>query len=153
MTTAAAPALRAPSPQPPGGSRRVDDPARSGALAPDAERSGGGQDCQHAGRATCGSCAEWRGPLCRPTAPGWRRAEVICLPGVVPALNCGTSERDVLASTMRPLAHVDLPMIGSPPLRIWVDLPRWGDGSTGEGPIPELTNNVIAWSLTGPAPS
>lgn len=74
MTTAAAPALRAPSPQPPGGSRRVDDPARSGALAPDAERSGGGQDGQHAGRATCGSCAEWRGPLCRPTAPGWRRA-------------------------------------------------------------------------------
>lgn len=68
---------------------------------------------------------------------------MICLPGVVPALNCGTSERDVLASTMRPLAHVDLPMIGSPPLRIWVDLPRWGDGSTGESPIREATNDVI----------
>lgn len=91
-----------------------------------------------------------------PAVPGTRvltpvdpRDEVICLTGFVPVLNCWTSEREVLASTMRPLAHVDVPMIGGPPLRIWVDLPRWGDGSTGEDPIREQTNDVIVWWLTG----
>ncbi|MCT1516843.1 MULTISPECIES: hypothetical protein [Dietzia] len=36
--------------------------------------------------------------------------------------------------------HLEL---GGPPLRIWVNLPRWGDGSTGESPIREATNDVI----------
>lgn len=81
------------------------------------------------------------------------RDEVICLTDFVPALNCWTSERDALTATMRPLAHVDIPMIGGSPLRIWVDLPRWGDGSTGAGPIRALTNEVILWWLYGRAPS
>ena len=48
---------------------------------------------------------------------------------------------------MRPLAHVDVPMIGAPPLRIWVGLPRWGDGSTGEAPISEWTIEALLWWL------
>ncbi|PWD94804.1 hypothetical protein DEQ16_14145 [Dietzia maris] len=79
--------------------------------------------------------------------------EVICLTGFVPKLNCWTKERDVLAATMRPLAHLDVPMIGGPPLRIWVDLPRWGDGSTGEEPISEWTTDAILWWLYGRSPS
>lgn len=92
-------------------------------------------------------------PGTRIVTPVDPRDEVICLTGFVPKLNCWTSEREVLAATMRPLAHVDVPMIGGPPLRIWVDLPRWGDGSTGEDPIRELTNDVILWWLYGRTPS
>lgn len=92
-------------------------------------------------------------PGTRIVTPVDPRDEVICLTGFVPKLNCWTAERGVLAATMRPLAHVDVPMIGGPPLRIWVDLPRWGDGSTGEDPIRELTNDVILWWLYGRTPS
>jgi len=92
-------------------------------------------------------------PGTRIATPVDPRDEVICLMGFVPKLNCWTSERDVLTATMRPLAHVDVPMIGGPPLRIWVDLPRWGDGSTGEDPIREWTNDVILWWLCGRSPS
>lgn len=90
-----------------------------------------------------------------PAVPGTRvlspiapRDEVICLAGFVPVINCWTNSRDDLGSTPRPLAHVDVPMIGAAPLRIWVDLPRWGDGSTGEGSTRELTNDVVVWWLT-----
>lgn len=81
------------------------------------------------------------------------RDEVICLTGFVPTLNCWTKDREVLTATMRPLAHVDVPVIGGPPLRIWVDLPRWGDGSTGEEPISEWTTDAILWWLYGHSPS
>lgn len=81
------------------------------------------------------------------------RDDVICLTGFVPKLNCWTKERDVRAATMRPLAHVDVPMFGGPPLRIWMDLPRWGDGSTGEEPISEWTTDAIIWWLYGRSPS
>ena len=79
--------------------------------------------------------------------------EVVCLTGFVPVLNCWTKNRHELAATPRPLAHVDVPMIGEPPLRIWVDLPRWGDGPTGEDPIRQLTNDVVIWWLTNPTTS
>ncbi|AWH93973.1 hypothetical protein [Dietzia lutea] len=92
-------------------------------------------------------------PGTRIATPVDPRDEVICLTGFVPKLNCWTKERDVLAATMRPLAHVDIPMIGGPPLRIWVDLPRWGDGSTGEEPISEWTTDAILWWLYGRSPS
>lgn len=95
-----------------------------------------------------------------PTVPGTRvlspidsRDEVICLSGFVPVINCWTKNRGELASTQRPLVHVDVPMIGGTPLRLWVDHPRWGDGSTGEGSTRELTNNVVIWWLTNPTPS
>lgn len=92
-------------------------------------------------------------PGTRIATPVDPRDDVICLTGYVPKLNCWTKERDVLAATMRPLAHVDIPMFGGPPLRIWVDLPRWGDGSTGEEPISEWTTDAILWWLYGRSPS
>lgn len=95
-----------------------------------------------------------------PGVPGTRvltpvdpQDEVSCLAGFVPVINCWTKNRHELAATPRPLAHVDVPMIGGPPMRIWVDLPRWGDGSTGEDPIRQLTNDVVVWWLTNPTPS
>ncbi|WP_239550592.1 hypothetical protein [Dietzia cinnamea] len=92
-------------------------------------------------------------PGTRIATPVDPRDEVICLTGFDLKLNCWTKERDVLAATMRPLAHLDVPMIGGPPLRIWVDLPRWGDGSTGEEPISEWTTDAILWWLYGRSPS
>lgn len=93
-----------------------------------------------------------------PAVPGTRvltpiepHRQVSCLSGFVPVLNCWTINRFVLDPDHRPLAHVDVPMIGGAPLRIWVDLPRWGDGSTGEGRIRELTNDVVIWWLTNVA--
>lgn len=95
-----------------------------------------------------------------PAVPGTRvltpvdpRDEVICLTGFVPVINCWTNSRHELASTPRPLAHVDVPAGSGAPMRIWVDLPQWGDGSTGEGLIRELTNDVVIWWLTNPTPS
>lgn len=67
----------------------------------------------------------------------------VSLAGLMPTLNCWTAERDVLAATMRPLAHVDVPMLGGPPLRIRVDLPRWRDASTAEDSIREWTTDAI----------
>lgn len=92
-------------------------------------------------------------PGTRVLTPINSRDEVICLSGFVPALNCWTNSKDELASTPRPLAHVDVPMLGGAPLRIWVDVPRWGDGFTGEGSIRELTDDVVIWWLTNPTPS
>lgn len=73
--------------------------------------------------------------------------QVICLTAFVPVNSCWTNKKYELA-TPRPLAHVDVPVIGGPPLRIWVDLPRWGDGSTGEGSTRQLTDDVVIWWLT-----
>lgn len=90
-----------------------------------------------------------------PAAPGTRvltpiepHRQVSCLSGLVPVLNCWTINRYVLDPDHRPLAHVDVPVIGGPPLRIWVDLPRWGDGSTGEGSTRNLSDAVVIWWLT-----
>ena len=95
-----------------------------------------------------------------PAVPGTRvltpvgpRDEVICLTGFVPVINCWTDSRHDLGSTPRPLAHVDVPVGSGAPMRLWVDLPRWGDGSTGEDPIRKLANEVVVWWLTNPTPS
>lgn len=94
-----------------------------------------------------------------PAAPGTRvltpiepHRQVSCLTGLVPLHVCWTVNRYQLVPEHRPLAHVDVPVIGGAPLRIWVDLPLWGDGSTGEGRIAELTQEVIVWWLTNPTP-
>lgn len=85
-----------------------------------------------------------------PIEPG---AEVACATGFVPVISCHTGGRSPSGPAQRSLAFIDVPVIGRPPLRIWVDLPRWGDGSTGEGRIAELTEEVIVWWLTNPTPS
>lgn len=94
-----------------------------------------------------------------PAVPGTRvltpvdpHDDVICLTGFVPVINCWTKEREGLTATMRPLAHIDVLVGSGAPMRIWVDLPRWGDGSTGEGSIRQLSNDVVVWWLTGRAP-
>ena len=130
------------------------DPAAAGPAAPASEIPLG----------TPQSVSDVLGPadpaFWNPAIPGTRvltpidpRDEVICLSGFVPALNCWTSNKDELASTPRPLAHVDIPMLGGARLRIWVDVPRWGDGVTGEGSTRELTDDVVIWWLTNPTPS
>ncbi|MBB1023693.1 MULTISPECIES: hypothetical protein [unclassified Dietzia] len=85
-----------------------------------------------------------------PIEPG---AEVACATGFVPVISCSTGGRSPYGPGQRTLEFVDVPVIGGAPLRIWVDLPRWGDGSTGEGRIAELTQEAIVWWLTNPTPS
>lgn len=80
-------------------------------------------------------------------------AEVACATGFVPVISCHTGGRSPSGPAQRSLAFIDVPVIGGAPLRIWVDLPRWGDGSTGEGRIAELTVEAIVWWLTNPTPS
>ena len=95
-----------------------------------------------------------------PAVPGTRvltpidsDRQVACLTRFVPVINCWTVNRFVLAPEHRPLVHVDVPVIGGPPMRVWVDLPRWGDGSTGEGSTRDLTLQVVIWWLSHPMPS
>ena len=95
-----------------------------------------------------------------PAIPGTRvltpiepHRQVACLTRFVPVNSCWTVNRYQLMPGHRPLAHVDVPVIGGPPLRIWVDLPRWGDGSTGEGSTRDLTQQIVIWWLTNPTPS
>lgn len=85
-----------------------------------------------------------------PIEPG---VEVACATGFVPVISCSTGHRSPFGPAQRSLEFIDVPVIGGAPLRIWVDLPRWGDGSTGEGRIADLTQEVIVWWLTNPTPS
>ncbi len=78
---------------------------------------------------------------------------MICLTGFVPALHCWTNNRHELGSTPRPLAHAGIPVGSGAPTRIWVDVPRWGDGPTGEGSLREVADDVVSWWLTNPTPS
>lgn len=85
-----------------------------------------------------------------PAIPGTRvltplepRAEVICATGFVPVISCSTVNRWDFDSRQRSLEFVDLPVIGGPPLRVWFEVPRLGDGSTRE-PV----HRAVTWWLT-----
>ncbi|WP_010540999.1 hypothetical protein [Dietzia alimentaria] len=64
-----------------------------------------------------------------PVAPG---VEVACATGFTPVISCSTLDMRDLTSPQRSLQFVDLPTFSGPPLRMWFDYPRWGDGSTAE---------------------
>lgn len=64
-----------------------------------------------------------------PVEPG---VEVACATGFVPVISCSTLDMRDLTSPQRSLQFVDVPTLGGPPLRLWFDHPRWGDGSTAE---------------------
>ena len=81
-----------------------------------------------------------------PAVPGTRvltrvepGVQVACATGFEPTISCSTLDMRDLRSPQRSLGFVDVPVIGGPSLRVWMDYPRWGDGSTGE-----LTDRVIA---------
>lgn len=56
--------------------------------------------------------------------------EVSCSAGFDPPVSCSTLDMYDLSSAQRVLEHVDVPVPGAAPVRVWFDLPRWGDGST-----------------------
>lgn len=65
-----------------------------------------------------------------PIEPGVR---VYCASGIEPPPGCSTLNMRDWTSPQRPLAPVDVPRIGGPPLRVWADiLPRWEQGSLSE---------------------
>lgn len=64
-----------------------------------------------------------------PVEPG---VEVACATGFAPVISCSTLDMRDLTSPQRSLQFVDLPTFSGPPLRVWFDYPRWGDGSTAE---------------------
>lgn len=90
-----------------------------------------------------------------PAVPGTRvltpiepDVEVACATGFVPVISCSTLDRSPFGTPQRTLEHVDVPVLGGPPLRVWFDVPRLGDGSTQE-PVERL----VTWWLTNPTPS
>lgn len=64
-----------------------------------------------------------------PVEPG---VQVACATGFVPVISCSTLDMRDLSSPQRTLQFIDMPTLGGPPLRMWFDYPRWGDGSTAE---------------------
>lgn len=71
-----------------------------------------------------------------PVEPG---VEVACATGFDPVISCSTLDMRDLTSPQRSLQFVDVPT-GGPPLRMWFDYPRWGDGSTAA-----VNERVIGW--------
>ncbi|WP_072691355.1 hypothetical protein [Rhodococcus marinonascens] len=64
-----------------------------------------------------------------PVEPG---VIVACASGFEPTISCSTIDRREL-SPQRRLVFIDVPAIGEPPLRVWIDvLPRLDEGSLGE---------------------
>ena len=57
--------------------------------------------------------------------------QVACSAGFTPPISCSTLNMSDLSSPQRVLEHVDIPTLGGP-IRVCIDVPRWGDGSTGE---------------------
>ncbi|MFN3340315.1 MAG: hypothetical protein ACK40Z_11510 [Dietzia sp.] len=80
-----------------------------------------------------------------PIEPG---GEVACATGFVPVISCSTAHRSPYGSPQRTLEFIDVPVPGGPPLRVWFDVPRLGDGSTEE-PV----RRIVTWWLTNPTPS
>lgn len=72
-----------------------------------------------------------------PVEPG---VEVACATGFHPVISCSTLDMRDLTSPQRSLQFVDVPTLGGPPLRMWFDYPRWGDGSTGA-----VNERIIGW--------
>ncbi|HHU11265.1 MAG TPA: hypothetical protein GXZ60_14830, partial [Intrasporangiaceae bacterium] len=72
-----------------------------------------------------------------PVEPG---VEVACATGFDPVISCSTLDMRDLTSPQRSLQFVDGPTLGGPPLRMWFDYPRWGDGSTAA-----VNERVIGW--------
>lgn len=72
-----------------------------------------------------------------PVEPG---VEVACATGFDPVISCSTLDMRDLSSPQRSLQFVDAPTLGGPPLRMWFDYPRWGDGSTAA-----VNERVIGW--------
>ncbi|WP_433607935.1 hypothetical protein [Prescottella agglutinans] len=65
-----------------------------------------------------------------PVEPGVR---VYCASGFEPTPGCSTLDMRDWSSPQRDLVFVDVPMIGRPPLRVWMDvLPRLDEGSLGQ---------------------
>lgn len=65
-----------------------------------------------------------------PVEPGVR---VYCASGFEPTPGCSTLDMRDWSSPQRDLAFVDVPMIGRPPLRVWMDvLPRLDEDTLGQ---------------------
>lgn len=72
-----------------------------------------------------------------PVEPGVR---VYCASGFEPTPGCSTLDMRDWSSPQRNLVFVDVPVIGRPPLRVWMDvLPRLDEGSLGQ-----LTEHLFA---------
>ena len=72
-----------------------------------------------------------------PVEPG---VNVYCLSGFEPTTGCSTLDMRDWSSPQRSLMFVDMPVIGRPPLRLWMDiLPR-----LDEGPLGQLMNHLSA---------
>ena len=57
--------------------------------------------------------------------------QVACSAGFTPPVSCSKLNMSDLSMPQRVLEHVDIPTLGGP-IRVWIYVPRWGDGSTGE---------------------
>lgn len=65
-----------------------------------------------------------------PVEPG---VIVACASGFEPTPGCSTLDMRDWSSPQRTLVFVDVPMMGRPPLRVWMDvLPRLDEGSLGQ---------------------
>lgn len=64
--------------------------------------------------------------------------QVACSAGFTPPVSCSKLNMSDLSMPQRVLEHVDIPTLGGP-IRVWIDVPRWGDGSTGE-----LTERIVS---------
>lgn len=65
-----------------------------------------------------------------PVDPG---VSVYCASGFEPTPGCSTLDMRDWSSPQRSLVFVDVPVIGRPPVRVWMDvLPRLDEGSLGQ---------------------
>ncbi|MFZ2175705.1 MAG: hypothetical protein WAW17_17045 [Rhodococcus sp. (in: high G+C Gram-positive bacteria)] len=65
-----------------------------------------------------------------PVEPG---VSVYCASGFEPTPGCSTLDMRDWSSPQRDLVFVDVPVIGRPPVRVWMDiLPRLDEGSLGQ---------------------
>ena len=58
--------------------------------------------------------------------------QVACSAGFEPPASCSTLDTRDLSAPQRVLSHVDVPVPGAAPVRVWFDTPKWGDGSTAQ---------------------
>lgn len=60
-------------------------------------------------------------------------AKVFCASGFEPTPECSTLDMRDWSSPQRSLVFVDVPMLGRPPVRVWMDvLPRLDEGALGQ---------------------
>ena len=65
-----------------------------------------------------------------PLEPG---VSVVCTSGFEPVPGCSTLDMRDWSSPQRSLVFVDVPVLGRPPLRVWMDiLPRLDEGALGQ---------------------